>query len=730
MKRLLALSLLWSITLPLFSDGPAQPRIGLVLGGGGARGAAHVGVLKVLEEMRIPIAAVAGTSMGALVGGAYASGVSVTRIEEELTSADWDALFVDEPPRNEWSIRRKGFTEQPTWDFSVGVTEGRLQLPKGALSGQKVELFFADLVKGAEHVEDFDALPVPYRAVATNLENGDMHVFSRGSLPQAMRASMSVPGFFSPVEIDGQLYVDGALVRNVPVDVARRMGVDLLIVVNVGSSYLPREELQSIVGVMGQVVAIMTEQNVKRSLAQIDRNRDVLIVPDLGDIGSTDFKRSGEAIAAGEKAARDAARRLAHLSLPPRAYARWKASRPSPPDPSDMIDEVRIVGVDRVDAGIFTLLVENQEGKALDRGQLEADIQDLYGGGDFERISYRVDRRSDRNLLIVEALEKSWGPAYLSLGLGYRTDFLGDNRFGLRSTYRRTWLNRYGGEWLASMQIGNELELFSELYQPLGERHNGFVAPYVHFTRSPLGIFAGSARIARFDLTRRGIGLDIGTSLFDQRAELRVGALFGRARTALDTGDPALPESSNNESGTRVRFRWDTLDSRYVPRTGARLAFDLFSPQTTMGADLSYNRLSASWISARSFGKNTLVGQALVGNSFGGDMPLYDQFALGGFLNLSGYANEQFRGNQIAFGELIYYRRLASLMPPLGRGIYLGGSLEVGSVGDTIDFLTEPKTRFGSSIFIGADTWLGPTYLGFGASGEGDATGYFVLGRP
>lgn len=730
MKHLLPISLLFFLTLPVLAGESSYPRIGLVLSGGGARGAAHVGVLKVLDEMRIPIAAVAGTSMGAVVGGAYASGVDLRRLEHELTNADWDDLFVDDPPRAEWPIRRKEDTERPTFDFTAGVGAGGIALPKGALAGQKVELFFADIVKGAELIESFDDLPIPFRAVATDLENGEMRVFSNGSLPKAMRASMSVPGFFSPIEMDDRIYVDGALVRNVPVDVVRRMDVDLVIVVNVGSSYLPRDQLQTVLGVMGQVVAILTEQNVKHSLAQIDQNRDILIAPDLGDIGASDFKRATVAITAGELAARDAAPRLAHLGLTPAAYAAWQASRPSPPHADDKVDKVHVVGIDRVDPALFEPLAKNQEGRKLDRRQLESDIQDLYGRGDFERIGYRIDGTSGRNLLIVDALEKSWGPGYLSFGLGFRNDFRGDNRFGLRGTYRHTWLNPLGGEWLTSIQLGNELELFSELYQPLQPDRAGFVAPYLHLDRSPISVYQDSQRIARYDLTRSAIGLDLGSTLFDKRAELRVGALLGKAHTNLDTGLPFLPNANNKESGLHASFRWDTLDSRYVPRSGAHIALDLFAPQSALGADQSYNRLSLSWIGAKSTGKDTLVGQVQLGTSFDSDMPFYDQFALGGFQNLSGYATEQFRGNQVAFGALTYYRQLATLTPPLGRGIYMGGSLEVGSVRETLDSLTEPKTRFGSSIFLGADTWLGPTYLGMGIGGEGEATGYFLLGQP
>ena len=229
MRRLLLLLLLCCVTLPAPAHDPSHPRIGLVLSGGGARGAAHVGVLKVLEELRIPISVVVGTSMGALVGGTYASGVSPADMEHSLTTVDWDKLFVDDSPREDWPIRRREQSLNPKFDFSIGVNDGKVSLPSGALAGQKVEMFFSQLVKNADGIRTFDELPIPYRAVATNLEDGSMRVFDSGPLPEVMRASMSVPGVFAPVLLEDHIYVDGGLVRNLPLDVARAMGVDLII---------------------------------------------------------------------------------------------------------------------------------------------------------------------------------------------------------------------------------------------------------------------------------------------------------------------------------------------------------------------------------------------------------------------------------------------------------------------------------------------------------------------
>lgn len=733
----LALASLSFAALAAERANPTYPRIGLVLSGGGARGAAHIGVLKVLEELRIPIHAIAGTSMGSLVGGSYAAGLSPQELERRVTQVDWDALFNDDPPRREWPARRKEASANPTWNFTIGVRDGNFQLPKGAISGQKVQLFFNDLVKGAETAPNFDALPVPFRAVATNLENGEMTVFDQGPLPVAMRASMSVPGVFAPMEWDNRLYVDGGLVRNLPIDVARTMGVDVVIAVNLGSGYLPRDQLGTILGVTGQMIAILTEQNVQVSLKQLEP-QDVLIVPNLGDIGSGDFKRAREAIVTGVAAARKAAPQLARFSLSEEAYADWKRQRFGPGRPVQQVGEVKIAGLKRVNSGLFDGLVADRTGKPLDRFQLERDIQQIYGRGDFERISYRFQPGQDgSDLLIVDAVEKAWGPGYLGFGLGLSTDNKGDSRFGLRATYDQTWINALGAEWGTDITLGNAPSLYSELYQPLNLDRAAFVSPFVDLNLSPDSIFLEDRRVARYDVVRGRIGADLGTTL--RGAELRFGAYYGQTETTLDTGSPQLPEGRVTDTGLRARIVYDTLDSAGAPRSGLRISLEDLSPLEAMGADVQYNRTLLTATTAHSFGPNTFALSLRGGTSFGDTMPYYDQFPLGGFLKLSGYANDQFRGNDMAFGGLAYYRQIASLPPPLGRGLYLGASLEAGWLSEGVaenthtgqSVLISPEaTRYGSSVFFGSDTWIGPAFLGLGLSGSGESTIYVLIGRP
>lgn len=739
-SAILLLSLITPWTLPQAAEqaGRAQPRIGLVLSGGGARGSAHIGVLKVLEELRIPIHVVVGTSMGSLVGGGYAAGLTPTVLEERVTQVNWDQLFNDDPPREDWPARRKQAYQTPTFDFTVGVRDGRPKLPKGAIAGQQVQLFFNDLVKGAETARDFDELPIPYRAVATNLENGQMAVFSRGPLPVAMRASMSVPGLFAPMEWDDHLYVDGGLVRNLPIDVAREMGVDVIIAVNLGSGYLPREDLGNILGVTGQMIAILTEQNVQVSLKELDPQRDVLILPELGDITAADFDRAPEAIAVGEAAARKMAPQLARYRLGEAEYAAWHRARFGPGRPARGVSEVRVVGLDRVNPAVFHNLAKAQEGKDLDRARLEADIQTIYGQGDYERISYHFEPQADDgDLLIVNAVEKAWGPGYLGFGLGLMTDNQGDSRFGLRGTYDQRWVNDLGAEIGVDLTLGNVPNLHAEFYQPFNLERAGFVAPYLDYGLNPESVFLNDQRIARYDVIRARLGVDLGTTL--RETEFRIGPYLGQTEVSLDTGSPKLEEGRINDTGLRARLYYDTMDSAGVPREGTRIFLEARNPLEAMGADVQYTRALLTATTAHSFGPHTLALKVKGGTSFGEPMPYYDQFALGGFLNLSGYAYEQFRGEEMAFAGLAYYRQIAALPPPIGRGLYLGASLEAGWLSEGVvrspitgerTVLSPEKSGFGASLFFGSDTWIGPAYLGLGVTGTGESTVYVLIGQP
>ncbi|MBL8515065.1 MAG: patatin-like phospholipase family protein, partial [Betaproteobacteria bacterium] len=296
-----------------------RPKVGLVLSGGGARGAAHIGVIKVLEELRVPIDFIAGSSMGALVGAAYASGTPVKELEDGLVLQDWDRLLTDESPRVDRSFLRKEEDQNRLLRLELGVKRDGIRLPPGAITGQKFDALFSQITRNAPPVQDFDQLPIPFRAVATDAESGTMHVFANGRLVDAMRASMSVPGAIAPYQVGERIYLDGGLTRNLPVDVARQMGADVVIVVNIGTPLLKKQDIQSLVGVSLQMVNILTEQNVRASIESLKKS-DHLLSPPLDTIGATDFKLVGDAINIGAATTRAQAQALSALSLSKDAY--------------------------------------------------------------------------------------------------------------------------------------------------------------------------------------------------------------------------------------------------------------------------------------------------------------------------------------------------------------------------------------------------------------------------
>src|SRR5437867_1525382 len=342
--------------------GAARPRIGLALSGGGARGLAHIGVLKVLEELRVPIDVIAGTSMGAVVGGLYASGMSPDEIEREMERVDWATLFDDRPPRPDLPYRRKQDESSAFIDFELGLRSGKILLPRGLIGGQKLRVLFKSLTTRAAFIDDFDRLPIPFRSVATDLADGSMVVLSGGDLADALRASMSLPGTLAPAEIDGRHLVDGGLVRNLPVDVARDAGADLVIAVDVSTPFDPVESLKTLADVTRQVADMLTQDNITKQAV----SADVLIRPDLAAVSATNFAARAEALRRGEEATRAQADVLRRYSLPPGEFeARLREVRGAPAALPTRIGSVRIEGASRVDRRIVERRIRTRSGSTL-----------------------------------------------------------------------------------------------------------------------------------------------------------------------------------------------------------------------------------------------------------------------------------------------------------------------------------------------------------------------------
>lgn len=708
----------------------ARPRIGLVLSGGGARGFAHIGVLKVLEELRVPIDCIAGTSMGAVVGGAYAAGVAPDEMEKRVSGLVWDDLLVDDPGRLDRSMRRRKDDFTSLWDIEVGYRDGEVRLPAGTTSGYKFELFLRDMItiSGGVAIADFNELPVPFRAVATNLETGEMRVFERGDLARVMRASMSVPGAFSPVLIDGQLYVDGGLVRNLPVDVARATCADVVIAVNLGTPLGKRDQLNSVFAVALQSVNLMTELNVSQSLSSL-RESDVLISPELTGISSSDFNKYAEAIDHGAGAARDEMQRLLALQLSEPEYAKWVAVRDTRRTLPVPIAEIRVATDNsRVNPDVIKSELSTEPGDAFTSKSLDSDLRRLFGRGDFDQVDYSLVDEDGKRAVVINATEKSWGPNYVKFGLGLYTDFQDGQRFNLLGSYRRTWLNQLGAEWRTDVQVGFTNRFTSEFYQPLGFKYIGFVAPRIDVQSQPVQFFFNNQLLGNYGVKYARAHLDVGYQ--DRMFDVRLGPFAGWLEASPDFGVINLERFNLFQAGFTGRAVVDQLDDIDFPKNGYLGVARVFSTQSAMGSDDQYTKADASVLVAKSLGRHTLSLGASAGATVSGDLPVYDPFTLGGFQRLSGLQIGQLTGTQYMLGRLVYYYKYDSLPPQLGSGLYLGASAEVGRMNGPNDPLLTNQYLGGFSVFWGADTILGPVYLAYGRSTSGYDSFYFLLGRP
>ncbi len=704
-----------------------EPRIGLALSGGGARGAAHVGVLKVLEELRVPVHCIAGTSMGSIIGGAYASGLSPAEMEKLIIGTNWGEVFTDKPPRAEISMRRKADDFKNLYAPEFGIQEG-LTLPKGLIAGVSVESFLREVTQSAAQISDFSLLPIPFRAVAADIATGEEVVMSRGSLAEALRASMSLPGIVPPVERDGRLLVDGGIANNLPIDVVRNLCADIVIAVDIGTPPMKREQIGSALSVVGQLTNLLGKSTVDQQIRTLTP-QDVLISPELGDISSTSFDRQPEAIRIGEAAARAMTESLRRYSVPEAQYAALRRSQQRVEHELGTVDEIRFEGLERTNAGVLRGLVRSEPGAPLTEDALAGDLRRIYGRGDFEGVDYQIVDQDGRRSLVFKVREKSWGPDYLRFGVSLASDFDSEHYFNAAINYKRTWLNRLGGEWNNDIQLGRDTHWLTEFYQPVNEANDVFVSTYGWLGQSTRGVFVDDDRIAEYRSREGRLGLDAGLN-FGTWGTARVGAMWREVNSEVDTGASQLPEGSRNLSGLHAAFVVDQLDRPYFSRSGYFLDVRSNFVRSALGADESYDRLNVRAIGAKSSGPHTLNLSVIYGTDFRSDVDPSDAFVLGGPLRLSGYEIDRFAGREYVFGRLVYYNQALRLPSPFGSGFYLGASLEAAEVKRQFTVPGDSGHLWSASLFLAADTFAGPAYLGFGIGEGGERSFYLLLGVP
>ncbi len=731
--RLLWIVLMVSLPVPLHGaqDQPPtekRPRIGLVLGGGGAKGAAHIGVIKVLEEMRIPVDCIAGTSMGAIVGAAYATGLSSSELEQVITSVRWKEVLTS-APRQDKPVQRKRLDFIFVNGLELGLKDGRVEFPKGFVPTHRVEDLFRQIVAGARQTERFTDLPIPFKAVATDIESGEMVVMDRGDLTVAMRASMAVPGAFAPVDREGKLLVDGMLVRNLPVDVARQTCADVVIAVPVSNPPLKRADLDDALAVIGQAMNVAIEANEKAQLATLGE-RDVAVPVVLQDIGSGDFAKVPEAIPIGEAAARQVAEKLRRYSLSPEAYAAWRAGVGDVAGvPKVTLDEVRLAGTEYTNPEVISAMIEVKPGDAFDPAKVAADADRIVASGDFDAVSYQLSTEGGRSVLTYNAEEKERGPGYLQFDLNLSTDLQGETNWGIRVDYNRRWLNSLGGEWRASFQLGSPMAFFTEFYQPLDVGRRFFLAPRFAVLQNEDDLFFNGDRVARFDTTRYGVGVDAGIAL-GTWGEARAGLEFGGLDSKQEVGTLPVDVGHVNQGAITGQFIFDQIDKAVFPTRGSIGRLRGFSSQTGLGADESYNLVEASWQTVVSWGRNVLSFVARGGSDLGTEVPFYDQFTLGGPFSLSGYKIGSLRGREYFLGSVGVRRRFADIDETFGSGVYLGAALEAGNMYERLDRSTGKGLLLGGSVYLAVDSKLGPIYISYGVSENGERAAYLTIGSP
>ncbi|AUY36272.1 patatin-like phospholipase family protein [Pseudomonas soli] len=726
MRRLLFCLLLMLTSITLHAAETARPKIGLVLSGGAARGLAHIGVLKALEEQGVRIDAIAGTSMGAVVGGLYASGYSIAELEKLATTLDWQQALSDAPPRKDVPFRRK----QDDRDFLVKQKlsfrdDGSLGLPLGVIQGQNLALLLESKLAHAADVRDFDKLPIPFRAVATDITSGEKVIFRRGHLPQVIRTSMSIPAVFAPVELDGRLLVDGGMTDNIPVDVVREMGVDLAIVVDIGTPLRNRKQLATVVDVLNQSITLMTRRNSEEQLASL-RREDILVQPPLSAFGVTDFGRAQDMIDAGYRATRALDPRLASLRRP-EGDSNLAMAR-SPKQRTPIITAIKVENDSKVSDDVIRYYIRQPIGEPLDLGRLQTDMGTLYGLDYFDQVQYRVAHKGDEHTLVINARGRRGGTDYLRLGLNLSDDLRGDSAFNLGASYRVNGINRLGGEWLTRAQIGDEQELYSEFYQPLDVGSRYFIAPYLALGSQNVEATLDNDPVAEYRLERYGFGLNVGRQIGTYgEVRLGVGKAWGNAEVRI--GDQDLPKVSFNEGFYELKYSFDTFDNVYFPHSGEDIGLTVRKYDKSLDSDQNYRQWLFNLDKAISSGPNTLVLGGRYGRTLDDAEVVTSSFVFGGARQLSGFRQDSISGQNMSLLRMVYYRRLTPrAYLPLDFPLYLGGSLERGRAWNNDNEFDSGYIN-AASIFLGLETPLGPLNLSYGANDAHEKAVYLNLGH-
>ena len=703
-----------------------RPVIGLALSGGGALGLTEIGVIRWMEENHIPVDRIAGTSMGSIIGSMYATGMSPEEIQKFAEKVNWDQAFLPEPGYTDISYRRK----QDRRDFLVAAPLGLkhgLRGPNGLNSGQAAGLLLDRIAYPNSGVTDFDDLSIPFRCVATDMQSGEAVVLHSGYLADAVRASMAIPGVFTPVELNGRILADGGMVQNIPVETAREMGAETVIAIEL--HYPPGDvgQLSTLVGVLSRAIDVMIMQNEHHSLALAQAKVRI----DMSGFAITDYNRLDELVELGYKAAASQSAELLQYAIT--TPAEWQkyldtriARKRSAPG---KVQKIVVTGADSDTDGRIKQQLAKNVGKPLDVPKLEERLTRIAGEGRFDRLGYEGFTQNGVPSLRVTAHEKTYGPPFVDLAVNVEGS--GVAAFDFSAGTRITFMDLFhrGGEWRSDLLFGSSNLGATEYYQPMG--HSPFfVAPYLFASKYSRNAFNGLTRIAVFGDERAGGGFDVGFNS-GRRSEFRIGYKLYDGKLAPLIGAAGLPIVHGSTGQFRARYVWDGQDSPSVPSRGSRIVGTLSRVLQSPGLPQSVTQLdvqSSTFIPLSN--KTSLFTDVSGGSTFGGSAGPFQLFTLGGPFRLGAYLPDQFLGNHYAYTSFGFRRELYRLPQLVGKRIYWGGWYEAGSSFGTVTDDPGPVVVRGSfNLGVIADTIVGPIALAGSVSPTGQSRVNFSIGR-
>lgn len=706
-----------------------RPVVAVVLGGGGGHAVAHLGALQELERQNVLIDLIVGTGIGGVIGGLYSSGMTLAEIQDFLFDTDWQDVFDPDTRREDLSYRRKRDDEDFLIKYRVGIKDGEAQLPTALIPSEKLARLLQSTLAHTKGIKRFDDLTIPFRTATMDLLTGEEVILDSGSLDRAILATLSSPGTLPPVEIGGRLLITGSLLNNIPVDIAREWGADVIIVADIGPYTRPAEDLNSVFGIVDQVGKHLQRRNSIASLSML-RDNDIVIRPDVGPASETDFSSLKQRMAKGSEAVLAVVDRLESIRLGDSQYRSLSANRYAKRTTDPVITAIELRNDSDVDDALILAQLTQRLNAPLDSDQLEVDMRKIYGIGAFSSVDFNLQPIDENAILEIHTIENRDGNRFWRFGLSLQDDFDGNSAFTGSASLTWTQLNRLGAEWRNVIRIGELQQLSTEFYQPIDEQGRYFVSASAGFDESNTNTFE-NGEITEQSRVRRILGqLAIGR-IFGNSGELRVGAVFGSGTTRSNIG-PGTPSTEFDVGGILASAAYDSLDNIYFPKRGTVASLGWTGLRDSMGATVDLDVVEGTIGTVKSWGTHTVLSSLKFQTQLNEVMGVENLLSTGGLFNLSGYQRDELSGRHTAVGRLIYYRQMRSnpLRGLFDASLYIGGSLELGNAWNSSESVSFSNIQTAGSLFVGADTVIGPVYFAGGLAEGGKSAVYLFVGRP